>query len=133
MRRTLLFLVIAGLALGAVRATAAAPQRKGTASFTGVVLGPDDKPVPHAAVTYQSSSGMAPHAVHADSHGRFTISKLRGGDDYDLRASGRGVFSEWQRNIPLRPGQTKEVTLQLIYAKEIPKAYVKSKPAQPQP
>ena len=132
MRRTVLFLAVAGLALVAIRGATAAPQHKGTASFTGVVLGPDDKPVPHASVTYQSSSGMAPHAVHADSHGHFTISKLRGGDDYDLRASGRGVFSEWQRNVPLRPGQTKSVTLQLIYAKEIPKAYVKSKPPQPQ-
>jgi hypothetical protein len=30
----------------------------------------------------------------------------------------------------LRPKETKNVTLRLIYAKEIPKAYVKSKPRQ---
>ena len=133
MRRAVLFEMIFLLALVAVCPVAASPQHhKGTATLTGVVLGPDDRPVPHAAVTYQSSGGNAPHAVHTDSHGRFTITKLRGGDDYDLRASGNGVFSEWQKNIPLRAGQTRSVTLQLIYAKEVPKAYVKSKPAQPQ-
>lgn len=128
MRRAFVFITIFSLASVAVRSAAAAPQRRGTAVLTGVVLGPDDRPVAHAAVTYQSSSGTAPHVVHTDSHGHFTITKLRGGDDYDLRASGKGVFSEWEKNIPLRPGQTKSITLQLIYAKEIPKAYVKSKP-----
>jgi Carboxypeptidase regulatory-like domain len=131
MRRTVLFLAVFLMALLAARRVAAAPQSKGTAVLTGVVIGPDDKPVPHASVTYQSSSGNAPHAVHADSHGRFTVTKLKA-DNYDLRASGKGVFSEWQKNIPIRRGQTKSVTLQLIYAKEIPKAYVKSKPSQAQ-
>jgi Carboxypeptidase regulatory-like domain len=106
---------------------AGAPQKKGTATVTGVVLGPDDQPVPHAAVTYQSSGGNAPHAVHADAHGHFTVSKLRA-DNYDMRASGKGVFSEWQKNITVRSGQTKNVTLRLLYAKEVPKAYVKTKP-----
>jgi len=127
MRRIVLFLTIVVLALATVRNLAAAPQKKGTATVTGVVLGPDDKPVPHAAVTYQSSGGNAPHAVHADAHGRFTIANLRA-DNYDMRASGRGVFSEWEKNIYVRKGKTKNVTLRLIYAKEIPKAYVKGKP-----
>jgi Carboxypeptidase regulatory-like domain len=103
-----------------------AAQHKGAGVLSGVVLGPDDKPVPHASVTYQSSAGIAPHAVHADSQGHFTITKLRT-DNYDLRASGRGVYSEWEKNVAVRSGQTKSVTLRLIYAKEIPKAYTKSK------
>jgi hypothetical protein len=127
MRRFVLLLAIFWLALVAVGNAAAAPQSRGTATLTGVVLGPDDKPVPHAAVTYQSSGGNAPHAVHADAQGRFTISKLRA-DNYDLRASGKGVFSEWQKNISVRKGKTRSVTLRLIYAKEVPKAYVNSKP-----
>ena len=69
-----------------------ASQHKGAGVLSGVVLGPDDKPVPHASVTYQSSAGIAPHAIHADSRGHFTITKLRT-DNYDLRASGRGVSS----------------------------------------
>jgi hypothetical protein len=103
-----------------------AAQHKGAGVLSGVVLGPDDKPVPHASVTYQSSAGIAPHAVHADSQGHFTITKLRT-DNYDLRASGKGVYSEWEKNVAVRSGQTKSVTLRLIYAKEIPKAYTKSK------
>jgi len=127
MRRIVLVLAIFLLALVTVRGVAAAPQHRGTATMTGVVLGPDDRPVPHAAVTYQSSSGNAPHAVHADGHGHFTIANLRA-DNYDMRASGKGVFSEWEKNITVHKGQTKNVTLRLIYAKEVPKAYVKGKP-----
>jgi len=130
MRKTFLFATISLFTLVAVRNVAAGPQHKGGATLTGVVLGPDDKPVPHASITYQSSGGNAPHAVHADSRGHYTITKLRA-DNYDMRASGKGVFSEWEKNIMVRPGQTKEVTFRLIYAKEVPKAYVKSKP-QPQ-
>src|SRR5690349_22198170 len=130
MKRTVLFLAIVLLALATVRGVAAAPQHhQGTTTLTGVVLGPDDRPVPHAAVTYQSSGGNAPHAVHADAQGHFTITKLKA-DNYDLRASGKGVFSEWEKNVPLRAGETKNVTLHLVYAKQIPKAYVKSNSKQ---
>ncbi|PYT48574.1 MAG: hypothetical protein DMG44_14325 [Acidobacteria bacterium] len=129
MRRTLLLITIILLALVAARGVAAAPQSKGSATLTGTVLGPDDRPVAHASVSYQSSSGNAPHAVHTDSRGQFTIRKLRA-DNYDIRASGKGVFSEWEKNVSLRTGQTKELTLRLIYARKIPKAYVKSKPQQ---
>ena len=132
MRRTVLWTAIFLLALMVVHSVSAAPQRRraGTATLSGVVLGPDDRPVPHAAVTYESSGGNAPHAVHADAHGHFTISRLRA-DNYDMRASGKGVFSEWEKNITVHSGQTKTVTLRLIYATEIPKAYVKARP-QPQ-
>jgi len=117
------------LVLAAVRETSAAPQRKGSSTLSGVVLGPDDRPVAHASVSYQSSSGSAPHVVRTDAHGQFSISKLKA-DNYDLRASGKGVFSTWEKNVTLRSGETKNLTLRLIYAKEIPKAYVKSKPKQ---
>jgi len=127
MKRIVLFLTIVLLALATVCSVSAGPQKKGSPSLTGVVLGPDDKPVPHAAVTYQSSGGNAPHAVHADAQGHFTIANLRA-DNYDMRASGKGVFSEWEKNITVRKGHTKNVTLRLIYAKEVPKAYVKGKP-----
>ena len=124
MRRALVLMTVLVVALVAAQNLAA--QHKGAGVISGVVLGPDDKPVSHASVTYQSSAGIAPHAVHADSQGRFTIAKLRS-DNYDLRASGRGVFSEWEKNVSVRSGQTRSVTLRLIYAKEVPKAYTKSK------
>ena len=124
MKRALVMMVVVSVALVAAQDLAA--QKKGAGVLSGVVLGPDDRPVPHASVTYQSSGGTAPHAVHADSQGHFTITKLRT-DNYDLRASGKGVFSEWEKNVTVRSGRTKSVTLRLIYAKEIPKDYVKSK------
>jgi hypothetical protein len=124
MRRALFSMMV--LLLSLVAAQNLAAQGKGSGVLSGVVLGPDDKPVPHASVTYQSSAGIAPHAVRADSRGHFTITKLRS-DNYDLRASGKDVFSEWEKNVTVRSGQTKSVTLRLIYAKQIPKAYTKSK------
>ena len=129
MRCAKLFVAIPLLVLLAARGVSAAPQGKGSATLTGTVLGPDDRPVARASVSYQSSSGNAPHAVHTDSHGHFTITKLRA-DNYDIRASGKGVFSEWEKNVPVSSGQTKELTLRLIYPRKIPKAYVKSKPQQ---
>jgi hypothetical protein len=127
MRRAFVFITIFLLTLVAVRGVSAAPQSKGSSTLTGVVLGPDDRPVANASVSYQVSSGSAPHVVRTDAHGHFTISKLKA-DNYDLRASGKGVFSEWEKNVNLRSGATKELTLRLIYAKQIPKAYVKSNP-----
>src|SRR6202140_4933770 len=125
MKRALISTIAMLLAQGAAQNLAA--QHKGGGVLSGVVLGPDDKPVPHASVTYQSSAGIAPHAVHTDAQGRFTITKLRSNDIYDLRASGKGVYSEWEKNVSVRSGHTKTITLRLIYAKEIPKAYTKSK------
>ena len=129
MRHAKFFVAILLLMLLATRGGFAAPQGKGSAILTGTVLGPDDRPVAHASVSYQSSGGRAPHAVRTDARGQFTITKLRA-DNYDIRASGKGVFSEWEKNVSLRTGQTKELTLRLIYARKIPKAYVKSKPQQ---
>ena len=100
-------------------------KTKPSGVITGLVLGPDDKPAPHAAITYQSSDGSAPHAVHADSRGRFTITKLHT-DNYDLRATSNGVFSEWQKNFPVQSGRTSDITLHLIYARAMPKSSGKS-------
>jgi hypothetical protein len=127
MRRTFVFITIFLLTLVAVRGVSAAPQGRASSTLSGVVLGPDDKPVANASVSYQLSSGSAPHAVHTDAHGHFSISRLNA-DNYDLRASGKGVFSSWEKNITLRSGETKNLTVRLIYAKQIPKAYVKSSP-----
>jgi len=129
MRRTIVFLSVFLFTAAAVSSVSATPQHKGSSTLSGVVLGPDDKPVARASVSYQSSGGNGAHVVHTDSHGRFTITKLRA-DNYDLRASGKGVFSEWEKNITLRAGQTKDLTLHLVYAREIPKAYVKSNSKQ---
>jgi hypothetical protein len=110
-------------ALLATRTVLASPDRKGTSVLTGVVVGPNDRPVAHAAVSYQSSGGNAAHAVHTDARGRFTIARLPA-DNYDLRASANGIFSEWEKNITIHSGQTRSVTLHLIYAKQMPKVAI---------
>jgi hypothetical protein len=122
MRRGLVVLAVSVLALVFAASVYGSPdrQRAGTSSLTGVVLGPDDKPVPHATISYQSSGGSAPHAVRADARGHFQVLQLPA-DYYDLRASAHGIFSEWEKNVSLRKGQSKSITLRLIYAKEMPK------------
>ncbi len=95
----------------------AGPQRHGgTGVISGVVVGMDDKPVPHASVNYQSSAGDSPHATRTDSTGHFRITKLRR-DNYDLRATAKGVFSEWKKNVAVGNWRETNVTLRLIYSK----------------
>lgn len=112
-------LVLAASLMGGSNAIAA-PQG-GSGVVTGVVIGPDNKPVPNAIVTYQNSNGLAPHVAHADAHGHFTISKLKG-DVYAIRAAGNGVSSAWE-NVAVHPGKTRTVALHAINAKEEPKTY----------
>jgi hypothetical protein len=127
MKRLLYFLIIfATLLTTAVvgsRSVLASADRKGTSVLTGVVIGPNDRPVARAAVSYQSSGGSAAHAVHTDAHGRFTIAKLPA-DNYDLRASANGIFSEWEKNVTIHNGETRSVTLHLIYTKQMPKSAI---------
>jgi len=107
---------VAGAILVAVLcagSTQAQTLKKDAVTIKGVVLGADGKPAPPAAVTCQSSAGMKPRAVHTDSKGHYVITGLKQ-DSYDIRASSNGAYSDWERNIPLRKGQTKEITLRLL-------------------
>ena len=97
------------------------PQAGRSAKLTGEVLSATGKPVAGAVVTYQSGGGDTPHAVHTDVHGRFTIVKLRR-DNYDLRASSHGLFSTWEKNVMVRSGQVKSVTLRLTNGAETAKS-----------
>jgi hypothetical protein len=112
-------LFVAGFAFAA---SAAATPQGGSGVVTGVVLGPDKKPVPNAVITYQNAGGSAPHMVHADAHGHFTISKLKG-DVYAVRATSNGFSSTWE-NVAVHPGKTRTVTLHTIIEKsDEPKAF----------
>jgi hypothetical protein len=111
----LAFLILIGLSL--LTAKGANPQNlpalKTGATLTGVVLGIDGRPVAKASVSCQTAGGLAPHAVYTDAKGRFTVKGLKQ-DSYDLRAYFNGTYSDWIRNLPLRSGQTKAVTLRLL-------------------
>jgi hypothetical protein len=114
----LLTLMALGVALlFTVPASHGAPQGKPrTATVSGTVLGPDDKPVANAVVTCQSGGGHTPRAVHSDAHGHFVITKLRR-DNYDLRAASQGVFSLWEKNVMVRSGEQKKIILRLTELK----------------
>ncbi len=86
---------------------------KTAATIRGLVLDANGKPVPAAAVTCQSSAGMQPRIVHSDAKGHYLVTGLKQ-DSYDMRATGNGAYSDWEKNIPLRKGQTKEITLRLL-------------------
>jgi hypothetical protein len=86
---------------------------KSASVIKGTVLGADGKPVPAAAVTCQSSAGVRPRIVHTDAKGHYLITGLKQ-DAYDLRATSQGAYADWEKNIPLRKGQTKEITLRLL-------------------
>jgi Carboxypeptidase regulatory-like domain len=109
---------------------AAAPQG-GSGVVTGVVLGADHQPVPHAVVTYQNAGGSAPHMAHADAHGHFTISKLKG-DVYAIRATNDGLTSDWE-NVAVHPGKTRTIALHVVHEKEGVKQYTATHTYENQP
>ena len=113
MRRKLIFPLILGLAVLSAAGVNAQTRKKTGATITGTVLDSNGKPVANASVTCETSSGMKPRAVHTDAKGNFFITGLKQ-ESYDLRASRGGAYSDWERNIPLRKSQTKDITLQLL-------------------
>jgi hypothetical protein len=112
MKRKFLLVIVSVLASLWVTDCVAQTPKKGDTILTGIVRGDDGKPVAHAAVSCQSSAGIAAKVVYTDAHGRFTISGLRQ-DNYDVRASTNGVYSDWVKNILVKKGQTKEITIRL--------------------
>jgi uncharacterized membrane protein len=112
MRRKLLLVIVSALVFLWGAGLQAQTAKKSRATLTGIVLGENGKPVAHAAVSCQSSAGISPKVVYTDAHGRFKITGLRE-DNYDLRATAKGVYSDWEKNILVKRGQTKEVTITL--------------------
>ena len=112
-RKLILLLLTVFLIASTAGLWAQGSSGKSGTSIKGMVLGADGKPVPAAAVTCQSSAGVRPRVVHTDAKGHYLISGLKQ-DSYDLRATANGAYSDWEKNIPVRLGQTKEVTLHLL-------------------
>jgi uncharacterized membrane protein len=111
-RKLILTMLLVGIGLVSVSAVQAQKKSNST-TLRGIVLGADGKPVPAAGVSCESSGGIRPRVVHTDAQGRFAITGLRN-DNYDLRASANGAYSDWEKNISVKAGQTKEVTLRLL-------------------
>ncbi len=132
MNRKFRSLIFSGLVFLFAAQASAQTSKKPKTTLTGTVIGVDGKPVARAAVSCQSSGGVSPHAVHTDAKGRFVITGLKQ-DSYDLRASANGANSDWHRNIPIKRGQTKDVTLRLELGTDPPAAMpVKQQEEKPQ-
>jgi hypothetical protein len=125
MMRARMLAAVAVILLAGVPAMKAVPQGAFSGVLTGVVLDENGKPAVNAIVTYQSGGGDTPHAVHTDARGHFTIAKLAR-DNYDLRASSHGMSSSWQKNVMVRIGQEKNVTLRLQSDSQLLKATLQS-------
>ncbi len=113
MKRKLLLVIVSALVVMWAGVSPAQAPKKSGAILSGIVVGQNGKPVEHAAVVCQSSGGSSPRVIYTDADGRFTITGLRQ-DNYDLRASANGFYSDWERNIVARTGQTKKVTVKLV-------------------
>lgn len=113
MRRKLVLSILSFIVIFGAGRLWARTSSKSQTMIKGTVLGADGKPVAAAAITCQSSAGVRPRVVHTDHKGHYTISGLKQ-DSYDLRATSNGAYSDWEKNIPLRRGQTKEITLHLL-------------------
>jgi hypothetical protein len=70
---------------------------------------------------------MRPRVVHSDSKGHYLITGLKQ-DSYDIRATSNGAYSDWEKNIPVRLGQTKEITLHLLNGNTAISGTLPSKP-----
>lgn len=113
MKHKLIVSLLVGLTFVFSQGVSAQTRKKTGGTITGTILDANGRTVANATVTCQTSSGMKPRAVHSDAKGVFFITGLKQ-ESYDLRASRKGAYSDWERNIPLGKTQTKNVTLQLL-------------------
>lgn len=101
-----------GLAVCAAVGAIAAAGGEARTSVSGVVLGSNGKPVAGARVFLQASDARAPRTTKSDAEGRFRFDVRPG--LYDVRAQARGQWSDWERNVTVRSGQSVPVTLRLL-------------------
>ncbi len=89
-----------------------AKQKPG--SLGGEVVNAKGAPVAGALILWQVADGETPHVLHSDAHGLFRIQPVRAGL-YSLRASAGGTWSEWEKNVLVRPGGDANITLRLTF------------------
>jgi virginiamycin B lyase len=85
----------------------------------GEVVNAKGAPIAGAQILWQASDGGTPHVLHSDAEGRFHVAPLRSGS-YDLRASAKGAWSEWEHNVLVRPGSDANITLRLVFKEQPP-------------
>jgi hypothetical protein len=90
----------------------AAPSPAGIGTVGGQVLDSKDKPDADARVTLQDSNGGHLQTTETNTQGHFWFPSLPEGQ-YSVRASDKGLVSEWRQNVWVSPGQQTDVTLHL--------------------
>jgi hypothetical protein len=95
----------------------ASAQDGGIGTLAGIVLSAQGKPVAGASVTMETANGGSPHATVTNLQGRFFFPELTHGY-YDLRATHKGLTSEWKHNIEVTTGKETDVKLQLMAAQK---------------
>jgi hypothetical protein len=106
--KKLIFLLVAASLCIALSADARVP----IGTLAGTVLDAQGQPVSNAAVMIQTSDGTQPYATHTDPNGRFQIARLETGQ-YDIRASSKGLISDWTKRIMVHANKTTQVLLRL--------------------
>ena len=84
----------------------------GLGTVGGQVLNGDGKPAANARVMLQASDGGDMQTAQTNADGRFWFAELPEGQ-YDVRASDKGLISEWRQNVWVSPGKQTNVTLHL--------------------
>lgn len=112
-RRFMLVAMLVSTLLFAPGLQAQTRSGKPAGVIKGTVVGADGKAVPAATVTCQSSAGIHPRIVHTDAKGHFAVIGLKW-DNYDIRATANGAYSDWEKNFVLHTGETREITLYLL-------------------
>ncbi len=108
---------VGSLVLLSLLAASGTASRVRTGTLSGTVIGPDGAAVAGARVTVQQSDGRHPHAKLTDAEGRFTFRLLAVGP-YDVRAYGKGVWSEWRRQVIVRTGKPTRIEIHLPAAQD---------------
>jgi hypothetical protein len=106
--KKLLFLFVAASLCIALSADARVP----IGTLAGTVLDARGQAVSNAAVTIQTSDGSEPFATHTDGNGHFQIARLETGQ-YDIRASAKGLISDWTKRVMVHANKTTQVLLRL--------------------
>lgn len=105
-----------GLGLSVLALCAFAPgpaaARASVGNVAGTVVSANGSPIAGAGVTIETAEGSHPHFTKCDLHGHFVFSHYSRGQ-YNLRAYAGGRWSEWIRNVAVKPGRVTLVQLRL--------------------
>jgi len=115
LNRGLRVLVGVGILCAAGPFRLAAESEGGTATLTGIVLDPEGKSVPNAAVTVKSDSKGVVRTTTSDASGHFSVASLPEGA-YTVDVGAPGFTTVRRREVQLSAGKSEEIAVTLSVA-----------------